>query len=162
MANPDQLEQALFNWELCADLHNRILEIGWEVLTDETGWEQDMDSWWEYYFGREDDEDNDDEAEVEKDDPEKDEKDPRLTEELQQRLHPDIVKFLNKARHDYRVTGSHCHFFYYLQGLPRPRDIIKALDNDILMGFVFSILDPPQINQMVWLYKFPEQLGGLV
>jgi hypothetical protein len=38
------------NWERCAELHNRILDIGWTAL-EETGWEPDLESWWDHYFG---------------------------------------------------------------------------------------------------------------
>jgi hypothetical protein len=35
------------DWEKCADLHNKILDIGWAAL----GGSRKQRSWWDYYFG---------------------------------------------------------------------------------------------------------------
>lgn len=29
------------NWQRCAELHNRLLEIGWVPVLEETDWKQD-------------------------------------------------------------------------------------------------------------------------
>jgi hypothetical protein len=146
---------ARFDWELCADLHNHILDIGWAVVSEETGWEQDPNSWWEHYFGSEDD-DSDKEA----DDAEKEEKDPRLAAELERRLHPDVIRFLKTARHDYPGTEGNSHFFLYLKSLASPRFMIDVLSSD--EGSGFSMI-PPCVDRYVLLYHTPDgEPGGLL
>jgi hypothetical protein len=115
-----------------------------------------MNSWWEDYFGRS----QEDESE-EEDDKDEDDRDPRLAEELQRRLHPDIVSFLKIARQDYPGPTEFCHFFFYLEAIPPPREMIQALDNDTLLGFSF-LFNSPQIDRCVWLYRQPNNPGGLV
>jgi hypothetical protein len=138
-------------------LHNRILDIGWAVVSEETEWEQNTDSWWEHYFGGEGDESEEEEDE---DDAEKEEKDPQLAGELERRLHPDVLNFLKKARHDYPGTKQESHFFYYLEGLVTPRRMIKVLNND---DDTALFMYPSQTNQYVWLYSLPDAVpGGLL
>jgi hypothetical protein len=35
------------DWEKCAELHNKILDIGWAAV----GGSRKQRSWWDYYFG---------------------------------------------------------------------------------------------------------------
>jgi hypothetical protein len=38
------------DWEKCAYLHNKILDIGWAAV----GEKRKQRSWWDYYFGERD------------------------------------------------------------------------------------------------------------
>lgn len=164
MATQNLTQRPSLNWQLCAELHNRILEIGWEVVSEETGWEPDADSWWEHYFGAEGESDSDSvpddgekiEQDEGEDDPEKDDKSPELVQQLLKRLHPDLVKFLQNAKHDYPGTRDSSNFIYYLQVLMTPRQMTLVLDNDPVGGF-FKI--QPQPDQFVCLYSIPRSYG---
>lgn len=72
-----------FNWELCVDLHNEILDLGWGVITEDIGAEPVLNSWWEHYFGSPEDEER---------------RDRQFAEELGRGLHPNIIEFLKRAR----------------------------------------------------------------
>jgi hypothetical protein len=157
MAAANQPQPPVFRWELCADLHGRILDVGWKVVTDETGWEPDMSSWWDHYFSGENGNDSDGVAEHEKGTPEMESDNIQLAAELQRRLHPDVVRFLKKARHDYPGTEDSCHFFYFLEKLMTPQRMIDALNNDPATGCVAR---EPQPDQYVCLYCFPDSIRG--
>jgi hypothetical protein len=44
---PARPEPGELDWEKCANLHNRILDIGWAAV----GGHRQQKSWWEHYFG---------------------------------------------------------------------------------------------------------------
>jgi hypothetical protein len=77
-----------------------------------------------------------------------------LAEELQRRLHPDVVKFLKTARYDNPGAEDSSHFFYYLKELMSPRRMITALDNETF-GTHLTILEPHP-DRYVCLYIFPD------
>jgi hypothetical protein len=158
-------QPAVFDWELCADLHNRIIDLGWAPLLEEMDYEPDTDSWWENQFGSNDEDSSEEESkedsenENDPDDPETEANAQRAAQAsaLESRLHPDVVKFLKKARHDYPGVVDSCHLFYYLKAIPRPVDIISLLNDEMLIGPIMRERD-----RYVWLYTLPRQSGGLV
>jgi hypothetical protein len=130
------------NWERCAELHNRILDIGWAAL-EETGWEPDLESRWNHYFGNidsdtsEEDEEgaennNQIEEETTQGETDNDQHDhdenAAVATELGERLAPSIISFLKAARYDCPGFENNSNFFYYLKGLSSPSSIMKSLN----------------------------------
>jgi hypothetical protein len=149
------LPLATFSWELCADLHNRIIDAGWSVLLEETDYEPSTDSWWEDHFGTASDDGSEDGLEESSTDGGQTNSE---AEELERRLHPDVIRFLKRARHDYPGTESDCNFFYYLKGLVQPSDICWVLYDDPSSGLSLG-----QRDRYVWLYWLTTyEPGGLV
>ena len=155
-------QRAELNWQRCAELHNRLLEIGWVPVLKETDWKQDTTTWWEEYFGQD--------------------KDIAIAEELEHRLEPSVVKFLQATINDYPGNEGDEHLFYYIQDLVTPEEIIKSLNQDAETGVPDnrgSIIrvPPPGVpvtlpperyipdntdDRFVWLYRIPgEKIGGL-
>jgi hypothetical protein len=75
-----EVHNLVFNSELCADLHNRVLDSGWKVVIEETGWE--------HYIGDQSD------SESEKEDVGKKDRDPQLAKEPGKMLTPRRCQFL--------------------------------------------------------------------
>jgi hypothetical protein len=159
------VQSPVFNWELCADLHNRILDIGWAAVCEETGCD-DEDSWWEHYFREESDEESEEDC-----DDEKKKQLPQAAEleELQRRLHPDVIHFLKTAKHDYPGTADSCYFFYYLKELGSPQSMLQTLNNEEITGLYMTqrlslgTQSESLKDRYVWLYHIVGWVpGGLL
>jgi len=124
------------NWQKCADLHNQILDIGWATMTD---FVQGHESWWESHF-------SDSTSEPEAD---------SVKEQLEQRLAPSLIKFLQTAKDDYPGSEHDENFFYYLKKLVDPKEMIMSLDQDSITGVPFSTIP----NQYVKLYSIASDNG---
>lgn len=140
----------VFDWKLCAELHNVILDIGWSVVRTETRHQPSTISWWEDHFGSavpspSEDKEGKDKPKAPSQTRETEggkvaEVSPKLrsaqtegTERrrLERKLHPDVISFLKNAKNDYPGVETPGHFFIYLEGLVQPKDIINVLnDND--------------------------------
>jgi hypothetical protein len=150
------------NWQRCAELHNRLLEIGWVPVLEETDWKQDTTPWWEEHFGED--------------------RNITMAAELERRLAPSVVKFLRATINDYPGNDEEEHLFYYIQELVTPEDMIKSLNQDADTGVPDNrgsvirvplpgvpITLPPVRDipdnvddRFVWLFRIPgERKGGL-
>ncbi|ETS78783.1 hypothetical protein PFICI_08636 [Pestalotiopsis fici W106-1] len=94
-----------FDPELCAKLHNEILEIGWEAAYHELGFEQAAPStWWDRHG---------EECE---------------TSGVAARLTPQVIQFLKLAREIEpqlcNFETGYANFFYYISGLAPPSELL--------------------------------------
>jgi hypothetical protein len=147
-------EVKVFDWEKCAELHNQILDIGWAApALREAAQLRNLDSWWQHYFGEVASRNNENGNQAEEESNQQG--DPAIALELEQRLSPSVVKFLQKAR--YHCPGWHPQpsFFYYFGSLVSPKNIIQSLNDElgpVAPGF--------QTDRYVWLY-FLNGWGGM-
>ena|ERR1700760_3473178 len=150
------------NWRKCSELHNRLLEIGWVPVLEETDWKQDTTTWWEEHFDQD--------------------RNITVAAELERRLAPSVVKFLKATINDYPGNDEDENLFYYIQKLVTSEDMIKSLNQDPDTGVPDNrssviMVPPPGVpialppvkdipenvdNRFVWLYSIPgERKGGL-
>ena len=101
---PTELESRVFDVERCIELHNRLVQIGWEG-SNRIFEDAKMQTWWDMY-GADCDEQG-----------------------LTPRLIPELINFLKGAlRPDPRETGPdfpYQNLFYYIQGLALPKTILS-------------------------------------
>jgi hypothetical protein len=153
------------NWQKCAELHNRLLEIGWVPVHNETGWDQDKTPWWEEHFGQDKS---------------------SIAVELERRLEPSVVQFLQATVNDYPGNEKDENLFYYISKLISPEDMIKSLNQDETTrvpnnSHTFAMLPTPGVpvtghppsetpaiteDRFVWLYRVSgwghsERYGGI-
>jgi len=150
------------NWQRCAELHNLLLETGWVPVHRETDWVQDETPWWEENFGE-----NTDTNSI-------------LAAELEERLQPSVVKFLQAVKNDY--PGNECdeNLFYYISELITPEEMLKSLNQDksifvpdnkqpiaVLPTLGRPMPSNPEVevpditdNRFIWLYQAPGAING--
>lgn len=100
-----------FDPHLSANLHNEILEIGWNSMQHELSFDQAAPTWWDRY-GEE-----------------------CLASGLAARLAPEIIEFLKLARNIepelQNLETRYEYFFYYVVCLAPPSSMI---DDDVQFG----------------------------
>jgi hypothetical protein len=150
------------NWQRCAELHNRLLEIGWVPVLEETDWKQDKTPWWEEHFGQD--------------------RSITVAAELESRLAPSVVKFLQATINDYPGNEQDEHLFYYIRKLVEPEDMIKSLNQDSVTAIPINRMPVPRApipgvpvtgppvyempdnedDRYIWLYSITgNRYGGL-
>ena len=99
-----ELESRDFDVERCIELHNRLVQIGWEG-SSQIFEDAEMQTWWDMYGADCDEQD------------------------LTPRLIPELIDFLKGAlRPDPGETGPdspYQNLFYYIQGLALPKTILS-------------------------------------
>jgi hypothetical protein len=114
-----------FNHALCAELHNRILSIGWSAPHDPSRTPDPL-SFWQFWFtshppherGSASSNANAEDSQV----------DEQLKAQLERRLAPGVLKFLQTARHDCPGIDGFKFFFFGVNGLQPPEMMLSDLD----------------------------------
>lgn len=145
MANTGNSVSAIagFNWQVYAELHNKILDIGRAAL-EETGWTQRPESWWETYFPSDDQRTEDLNGE--------DARDPAIGAELERRLPQSVINFLKTARHDYAGSDEPegKNFFYCIQGLSTPEIMLADLNTDEWRLLNGNVVERDALVRLYW------------
>jgi hypothetical protein len=143
--------EAVFNHARCAELHNRILDIGWAALHD-IPWTQDSRSYWEFWFGEH--------RPRERRGPLGDlmfdagQVDAQVGRELEQRLAPDVLQFLKTAGFDTPGENHDCHFFFGVNGLEQPAMMLSDLNGvQVYNNSVERCLPSEERDRYVTLYS---------
>lgn len=152
-----------FNHALCAELHNRIVSIGWSV-PHHPSWTPDGLNFWESWFtSHTPRQQRSGQGIVASAAPPANRPvDEELKTQLEQRLAPDVLRFLKAAQDDYIGESQSACFFFTVKGLTPPQYILQNLNGEwALVDRGYPMFPPEEKNRYLRLYLAELSGSGL-